>query len=52
MFKNLTVAKRLALGFGIVVILGVAIAGYAATAMNGLSVHVKELATDRMVKVA
>ncbi|CAH0354207.1 methyl-accepting chemotaxis protein [Aquabacterium sp. CECT 9606] len=52
MFKNLTVAKRLALGFGIVVILGVAVASYAATAMNGLSVGVKELATDRMTKMA
>lgn len=52
MFKNLTVAKRLALGFGIVVILGVAIAGYAATTMNGLSADVKQLATDRMVKAA
>jgi len=52
MFKNLTVAKRLALGFGIVVILGVAIAGYAATTMNGLSADVEQLATDRMLKVS
>ena len=52
MSKNMTVAKRLALGFGVTVALGVGIAVYAAVTLNQLSSSVNELATDRMVKVA
>jgi len=52
MFKNLTVAKRLALGFGLIVAIGVAIVAYAATTMKGLSSGIEELSTNRMVKVS
>jgi methyl-accepting chemotaxis protein len=52
MFKSLTVAKRLALGFGATVVLGVGVAGYAAITMHSLSASVEELSSDRMVKVA
>lgn len=51
MSMNLTVAKRLALGFGLTVAIGVAIVTYAATTMNGLSRGIEELSADRMVKV-
>jgi methyl-accepting chemotaxis protein len=51
-FKNLTVAKRLALGFGLTVAIGVAIVAYAAMTMNGLSRGIEELAHNRMVKVS
>ncbi|MBA4343270.1 MAG: methyl-accepting chemotaxis protein [Methylibium sp.] len=52
MFKDLTVAKRLALGFGATVMLGVGIVVYAAVTMNSLADDINELGTDRMVKVA
>jgi methyl-accepting chemotaxis protein len=52
MFKNLTVAKRLALGFGATVALGVGIVGYAALTLNAIADDIRELGTDRMVKVA
>ena len=52
MFKSLTVAKRLTLGFGATVAIGVGIVAYAALTMRGLSSNVDELATNRMVKVA
>jgi methyl-accepting chemotaxis protein len=52
MSKNLSVAQKLAVGFGLTVALGVAIVVYAAVSMKGLSADVKELATNRMVKVA
>ena len=52
MFDKLTVAKRLALGFGATVALGVGIVAYAAVTMQNLSADIDELSTDRMVKVA
>ncbi len=52
MFKNLTVAKRLTLGFGAIVAIGVVIAAYAAMTMQALSADIEELSQNRMVKVA
>ena len=52
MFKNLTVAKRLALGFGTTVAIGVAIVAYATFTLKVLSADVDELAHDRLVKVS
>jgi len=52
MLKNLTVAKRLALGFGLTMGIGIAIVAYAATTMQGLGRDLDELANDRMVKMA
>jgi len=52
MFKNLTIAKRLAFGFGTTVALGIGIVAYAAMTMNDLSAGIGELARSRMVKVA
>jgi len=51
MFKNLTVAMRLALGFGATVLLGVGIVAYAAFSMHALNDNIDELANDRLVKV-
>ncbi len=52
MFKTMTVAKRLALGFGATVALGVGIVAYAAMSMNRLNAGIDELASERMAKVA
>lgn len=52
MFKNLSIAKRLAMGFSVTVTLGVVIVGYAAFTMQGLASSVEELANNRMVKAA
>ncbi len=52
MLKNLTVARRLALGFGATIALGLAIVAYAAVVMARLSNSLEELSGDRMVKVA
>jgi len=52
MFDKMTVAKRLALGFGATVALGVGIVAYAGLQMQRLNGGIEELATDRMVKVA
>ena len=52
MFENLTIAKRLAFGFGTTVALGIGIVAYAAMTMNDLSAGIAELASSRMVKVA
>ncbi|CAB3905590.1 hypothetical protein LMG26684_04832 [Achromobacter mucicolens] len=51
MFKNLTVAKRLAFGFGSTIALGVAIVAYAAIAMSGLSADVGRLAAVHMLNI-
>ncbi|SFE09123.1 methyl-accepting chemotaxis protein [Paracidovorax konjaci] len=51
MFKNLSISRRLGLGFGTVVAIGIGIAVYGSTQMRGLSSSVQELSTDRMVKV-
>ena len=51
MFKNLSIAKRLALGFGISVALGAGIATYSSFTMRGLSQDIDTLANDRMAKV-
>ena len=51
MFKNITVAKRLAFGFGTTIALGVAIVAYAAVMMNGLSGDVGRLATVDMANI-
>ncbi|WP_051391673.1 methyl-accepting chemotaxis protein [Rhodoferax saidenbachensis] len=51
MFKTLTVAKRLALGFGAVVVLGVSIVAYAAFSMKSLNADIDLLLEDRLVKV-
>ncbi|WAC71709.1 methyl-accepting chemotaxis protein [Roseateles sp. SL47] len=48
----MTVAKRLALGFGATVTLGVAIVAYAAITLNQLNTGINELASNRMVKLA
>ncbi len=52
MFKNLTVAKRLALGFGATAVIGIGISTCGALQMRDLSTNINELATNRMVKVA
>lgn len=51
MFKNITVAKRLAFGFGTTIALGVAIVAYAAVMMNGLSGDVGRLAMVDMANI-
>jgi methyl-accepting chemotaxis protein len=51
MFKDLTVGKRLALGFGAAVTIGVGMVAYAAVALKGLSHDIDQLASNRMVKV-
>ncbi|MFY8089218.1 MAG: methyl-accepting chemotaxis protein, partial [Rubrivivax sp.] len=51
MFKNLTVAKRLAFGFGLTVAIGVAIVVDAAITTKGLSTDVEELANHNMVTI-
>ena len=51
MFKNLTVAQRLASGFGLVAAIGIGISLYGAVALRGLSRDSGELATERMAKV-
>ncbi len=52
MFKNLTIGKRLALGFGANIVLSVGIVACAVFTMQSLNSSVDELATNRMVKVA
>jgi hypothetical protein len=51
MLKELTVAKRLILGFGAVVVLGAGTALYAAGAMYTLDGDIKELTGDRLAKI-
>ncbi|WP_197284691.1 methyl-accepting chemotaxis protein, partial [Piscinibacter sakaiensis] len=51
MIARMTVAKRLALGFGLTVALGLGIVGYAATTLRAMSHGMDELAHDRIVKV-
>ncbi len=50
--KTLTVGKRLALGFGVIVTLGIASVTVAVIKLNALSTDIDELATNRMAKVA
>ncbi len=50
--KTLTVGKRLALGFGVTITLGIASVTFAVMKLNGLSADIEQLATNRMVKVA
>lgn len=50
--KTLTVAKRLALGFGVTITLGIASVAFAVVKLNGLSDDIDQLTSDRMVKVA
>jgi methyl-accepting chemotaxis protein len=52
MLKNMTVAKRLALGFGVTVALGVGVVAYAAFTLKSLNANVNDLAANRMVKLA
>ncbi len=51
MFKNLSIARRLALGFGISVALGAGIATYSSFTMRGLNDEIDALANDRMLKL-
>ncbi|GKT22146.1 methyl-accepting chemotaxis protein [Acidovorax sp. SUPP3334] len=50
--KNLKISTRLAIGFGVLAILGVAIALLAALRMQGLAEDLSEVSANRMVKVA
>lgn len=50
--KTLTVGKRLALGFGLTIALGIASVTFAVMKLNSLSNDIEQLATNRMVKVA
>jgi len=52
MFKDLTVAKRLAIGLGAIIALGVGIVAYAAASLNQLNTGIDELANNRMIKLA
>ncbi len=52
MRKTLTVARRLTLGFGLVMTMGVGIATHAAMALNQASQSTRQLAADGMVQVA
>lgn len=51
MFKNITVAKRLAFGFGTTIALGVAIVAYAAVMMKDLSADISRLAAVDMANI-
>ncbi|CAM3687635.1 Chemotaxis protein [Bordetella sputigena] len=51
MFKNITVAKRLTLGFGTTIALGIGIVAYAAMTMNGLNADIGRLASVHMVNI-
>jgi len=50
--SNMKVATRLALGFGTVALIGIAIAVFGALQMRSLATGIDKLANDRMVKVA
>jgi len=50
MLGSMTVARKLALGFGALLAVGVGIVAYAAWAMNGLNAHIDELVNHRMVQ--
>jgi methyl-accepting chemotaxis protein len=50
--SNMKVATRLALGFGSVALIGMAIAVFGALQMRSLAAGIDKLANDRMVKVA
>jgi len=50
-FSTLKVSTRLALGFGISVLLGVLIAAYSIVQLRTLAAHLDELANNRMLKV-
>ena len=50
--KTMKVATRLALGFGVVVLIGIGVASFGALKMRSLAVDLNEVAKDRMVKVA
>jgi methyl-accepting chemotaxis protein len=52
MLGNITVAKRLAFGFGALVLLGVCIAVGSAIQTRMLATNINEVANDRMVKSA
>ncbi len=51
MFGSMTVAKKLALGFGALLAIGVGIVAYAAWTLNGINASIKELTSHRMVQV-
>jgi methyl-accepting chemotaxis protein len=51
MFKNMTVATKLGLGFAALVLLGLLQAGYSWVNLRGLSADLTSLTDDRMVKV-
>jgi len=51
-FKNMKIATRLALGFGLVILIGIGIAIFATLQMRSLAGQLEEIADDRMVKVA
>jgi methyl-accepting chemotaxis protein len=51
-FRNMKVSTRLTLGFGTIVVLGIAIALMGALKMRSLAADLDEVANNRMVKVA
>ncbi|MBT3068839.1 methyl-accepting chemotaxis protein [Rhodoferax sp. U11-2br] len=50
--SKMRVSTRLALGFGLVILIGIAIAIYSAVQMRSLSAQLDEVANNRMLKVA
>jgi methyl-accepting chemotaxis protein len=51
-FSKMRVSTRLALGFGLVILIGIGIAIYAAVQMRAMSAQLDEVANSRMLKVA
>jgi methyl-accepting chemotaxis protein len=51
-FKNLSLASRLATSFSVLAVTGLSIAGYGAVTLKGMSGELQEVAQNRMVKVA
>ena len=51
-FSKMRVSTRLALGFGLVILIGIAIAVYSAVQMRAMAAQLDEVANNRMLKVA
>jgi methyl-accepting chemotaxis protein len=50
--RNVKIATRLALGFGLVILIGITIAAFSAWEMRALATQLDKVANDRMVKVS
>ncbi len=50
MFGSMTVARKLAMGFGALLAIGVGIVAYAVWVLSGLNAHIDELVNHRMVQ--